>query len=139
MSTLAGPAPGVLDPAGSTHGDPATRGTLVTKEKVLRKIAGQAASELPFIGGRSGGLLGLGASGDLDARPQAEVDLDGTTAFVSLTVAMLYPTPLRAGTEQLRSHVTEVLERTTAVHVGRIDVTIVSLETGTAGRGRSLE
>ncbi|MFC3298413.1 Asp23/Gls24 family envelope stress response protein [Arthrobacter agilis] len=149
MSTWTGPAPDSPAPGspapdsplygGTPHGDPSSRGTLVLKEKVLQKIAGQAAAELPFVGGRSGGVLGLGATGDLDARPQADVDLDGSTAFVSLTVTMLYPTPLRAGTEQLRAHVTETLERTTPVHVGRIDVTIASLETGSAGKGRRLE
>ena len=108
------------------------------KEKVLRKIASQAASELPFVGGRTGGVLGLGASGDLDARPAVDVELNGNTAYVSLNVALLYPSPLRAGTETLRRHVTDVLERTTAVHVGRMDVTVASLENTAGGRGRSL-
>ena len=116
----------------------AQRGTLVMKEKVLRKIASQAASELPFVGGRTGGVLGLGASGDLDARPSVDVELNGNTAYVSLTVALLYPSPLRAGTETLRRHVTDVLERTTSVHVGRMDVTVASLENTATSKGRSL-
>jgi uncharacterized alkaline shock family protein YloU len=116
----------------------AQRGTLVVKEKVLRRIASQAASELPFVGGRTGGVLGLGVSGDLDARPAVDVELNGTSVYVSLTVALLYPSPLRAGTETLRRHVTDVLERTTPVHVGRVDVTVVSLENTASGKGRSL-
>lgn len=114
------------------------RGALQVSEKALRKIAAQAASELPFVGGVSGGVLGIGQDSDLTARPKADIELSGHTAFVTLSVAMTYPSQLREGTERLRSHVTDALQSSTGITVGRVDIEITALHTGRKSAGREL-
>ncbi|GAB3536049.1 hypothetical protein GCM10027403_15410 [Arthrobacter tecti] len=115
---------------------PTERGTLILNEKVLRKIASQAASELPFVGGMSGGVLGIGRETDLSARPKAEIELAGNTAFVNLAVALIYPLDLRHGTERLRDHVSKALQSWTGVTVGRLDIDVTALDTGSSDTAR---
>ncbi|MBG6192367.1 putative alkaline shock family protein YloU [Arthrobacter sp. CAN_A212] len=114
------------------------RGALQVSEKALRKIAAQSASELPFVGGVTGGVLGIGQDSDINARPKADIELSGRTAFVTLSVAMAYPSSLREGTQRLRGRVKDALESSTGITVGRVDIEITALHTGRESAGREL-
>lgn len=114
------------------------RGTLTMSEKVVQKLAAQGASELPFVGGLRGGVLGVGRHADTQQRPHASVDISGTAVTVFLDVALDFPADLAARSADIRRHVTTTLERVTGLQVRRIDITVKALTTGSDRRHRSL-
>ncbi|MDV5999556.1 Asp23/Gls24 family envelope stress response protein [Kocuria rhizophila] len=103
---------------------PTGRGTLTVPASVVAKIAAQAAAELPTVGAASGGVLGLGARRDFTDRPQAEAELYGNTAVISVDLGITYPTPLRTGAEAIRNHIARRVGELTGFDVGRIDLQI---------------
>ena len=117
----------------SRTGDPRTRGKLVVAERVLEKIAGQAASEVTTVSGRSGGFLGIGAESDTNARPKVEATLNDRSADLSVAVGIAYPGSIRRATTELREHLTRRVEALTgfAVHRVDVDVTVLPLQDGT--------
>lgn len=110
--------------------EPRRRGRLVLPERVIEKIAGQAASEVAEAAGRSGGVLGIGAAADSSARPRVEVDLSAVSADLSIKVGIAYPGSIRAATQQLRDHVTRRVEELTGVDVRRVDIDVTFLTLG---------
>ena len=106
------------------HAQPAGRGSLTVPASVVAKIAAQAAAELPTVGAASGGVLGLGARRDFNGRPQAEAELYGNTAVISLDLGITYPTPLRTGSEAIRTYVARRVGELTGLTVGQIDLQI---------------
>lgn len=117
--------------------EPRRRGRLVLAEKVVEKIAGQAANELSVASGRSGGLLGIGSDADPAARPRVEVDLSTESADLAIKIGIAYPGSIRAATQQVREHVTRRVEELTGVDVRRIDIEVTFLTINlNDGRGR---
>lgn len=104
-----------------------SRGRLVIDKKVVERIASHAASESGPTGGVSGGFLGLGASGDLDTPPTADVELVGQTAVVGVALTVAYPAPIRAASDHVRTHVMERVHTLTGVEVTRVDITVARL------------
>ncbi|HEY5821280.1 MAG TPA: Asp23/Gls24 family envelope stress response protein [Propionibacteriaceae bacterium] len=112
----------------------ARRGRLVLADKVIEKIAGQAAAEIGAAHGRSGGLLGIGAESDSQARPNVDVDLGSDSADLAISVGIAYPGSIRQATQQIREHVTQRVENLTGVRVRRVDIDVAFLATpGTDG------
>lgn len=111
----------------SAPSQPRSRGRLVLEKRVVERVAAQAASESTRAGGVSGGFLGLGTRGDLDARPATTVELVGSAATVRLDLTVAYPVPIRQATEQVRSHVMDRVHELTGVEVTRVDITVVGL------------
>lgn len=114
--------------------EPRRRGTLVLAERVLEKIAAQAATEVVATAGRSGGFLGIGAEPVANARPKVDVTLSAESADLALAVGITYPGSIRRATQEVRDHVTERVETLTGVDVRRVDVevTFLSVRNGTA-------
>ena len=110
-----------------------TRGTLVVAERVLEKIAAQAATEVPEVSGRSGGFLGIGADTDPAARPKVDATLSAESADLAIAVGIAYPGSIRRAAAALRDHVTQRVEALTGVDVRRvdIDVTFLPVQEGT--------
>lgn len=106
---------------------PRRRGRLVLAERVLEKIAGQAATEVSVASGRSGGVLGFGADADAIARPHVNVDLSAESADLALSVGIAYPGSIRTATQQVREHVTRRVEELTGVDVRRVDIDVTFL------------
>lgn len=134
------------DPGAATSREPhrpspaaPTRGTLTLTEKVVEKLAAQSASELPFVTGFGGGVLGVGQRVGRGHRPHASVDLSGPTVSVVLDVALEFPANIAARSTEIRRHVTDALARMTGLHVRRVDITIKALVTGTDRARRRLE
>lgn len=119
------------DDSSASLGDPAHRGQLVIAERVIEKVASQAASEVSVSAGRSGGVLGIGAHTDTTARPKVQVELSGRSATVEVETGVVYPTPLKQATGRIRDHVISRVEELTGVQVKRVDITIAWLTTGT--------
>jgi uncharacterized alkaline shock family protein YloU len=78
------------------------RGALNIAERVVAKIAGRAAAEVDGVDIRAAGGLG-----QLFGRTTPDVDakLDGTTAAVTVTVAVAYPRPVFDTAAQVRRRV----------------------------------
>ncbi|MHA7210436.1 Asp23/Gls24 family envelope stress response protein [Arthrobacter sp. MDT1-65] len=115
------------------------RGTLTMSEKVVEKVAAQGASELPFVGGFGGGVLGVGRHAGAGHRPRASMELSGTGVTVFLDIALDFPADIAARSADIRRHVTSTLERVTGLRVRRIDITIKALTTGADRPSRSLQ
>lgn len=115
------------------------RGTLTMSEKVVEKVAAQGASELPFVGGFGGGVLGVGRHAGTGHRPRASVNLSGTGVTVFLDIALDFPADIAARSADIRRHVTGTLERVTGLRVRRIDITVKALTTGADRPSRSLQ
>lgn len=107
--------------------DPRHRGRLVLAERVVEKIASQAATEVAETSGRSGGFLGRRSELDAHARPKVDVTLSAESADLALSVGIVYPGSLRRATQQLRDHVTARVETLTGVNVRRVDIDVTFL------------
>ena len=57
---------------GATDVTPRRRGSLVLADKVVEKIAAQAAREVAAVSGASGGFLGIGATPDPARNPYSD-------------------------------------------------------------------
>lgn len=106
------------------------RGTLVVAERVLEKVAAQAATEVPSVSGRSGGFLGVGSDADPAARPKVDATLSAESADLSLSVGIAYPGSIRRTAAELRDHVTRRVEALTGVDVRRVDIDVTFLPVG---------
>ncbi|WP_375423020.1 Asp23/Gls24 family envelope stress response protein [uncultured Friedmanniella sp.] len=117
---------------------PRHRGRLVLAQRVVEKVAAQAAAELSLTSGRSGGLLGFGSDADAGARPKVDVQLSGRSADLTLEVGIAYPGSIRSATHLVREHVTRRVEELTGVDVRRVDVEVAFLTSRAAGPARVL-
>jgi uncharacterized alkaline shock family protein YloU len=144
MSTSVSPVSSAVSSTGLSTGtssrpvavEPRRRGTLVLAERVVEKIAAQAATEVMATSGRSGGFLGIGSGADPQARPRVDVTLSAESADLALAVGIAYPGSIRRATQEVRDHVTERVETLTGVDVRRVDVdvTYLSVQDRTAAR-----
>lgn len=107
--------------------EPARRGRLVLPEKVVEKIAGQAAAEIGASWGRTGGLLGFGADNDPRARPKVNAHLSASSADLEISVGITYPQSIRQSSQQIRDHVTRRVHTLTGVSVRRVDIDVTFL------------
>ncbi|NYE71937.1 Asp23/Gls24 family envelope stress response protein [Microlunatus parietis] len=115
--------------------DPRTRGRLTIPQRVVQRIAAQAASEIAAAGGRAGGLLGLGGRVEQGARPKVTATLSSESVDLAIELALDYPVSLRTAARQVRDHVAERVRTLTGVAVHRIDLTVVAV--GLADRADS--
>lgn len=114
----------------TAHGErvvPRLRGRLALTEKVVAKIAGQAATEVDGTSGRAGRLLGFRDKGEATSRPKVEVELSGETADLALAVGIPYPGSIRDATQLVREHVTRRVEELTGVDIRRVDIDVAFL------------
>jgi uncharacterized alkaline shock family protein YloU len=91
----------------------ADRGRLVVAEKVVAKIATQAAREVSPDGG--------------GAAPRVRVTLADNVASLTVELGVAFPRPIRATVIELQQHLTRRLQELAGVRVARIDVRIVRL------------
>ncbi|WP_114853959.1 Asp23/Gls24 family envelope stress response protein [Brachybacterium sp. YJGR34] len=110
------------------------RGATSVPSQVVARIAEQAAFEVPGIGSDAGGVLGVGARRDFEARPSVEADVFGATAVLRLDVGLVFPVALAPALAGLREHVTARVEELTGLTVGRLEVTVSWLHATTTGR-----
>jgi uncharacterized alkaline shock family protein YloU len=105
--------------------DAENRGRTSVADRVVEKIAGQAAIEIDHVTGVPRRVLGqtLGkVKADSSARASAKVD--GSIVSVSVSVAVEYPTPVRAAAAAVRAHVTETVGRLCDLQVVEVHVDV---------------
>ncbi len=110
-------------------------GRVDVADRVVSKIAAQAAVELDHVGAAAPRVLGRSLNGlssrhtDLDTVPKCDATVDGQHAFLSMTVSIRWPQSVPDTCQQLRDHVSARVLELTGLSVSEIDVTVDSLVT----------
>lgn len=113
-------------------------GRISVADRVVAKIAAQAAAESPDAGAAAVRMLGhavpgagrLGTRGtDLDALPRTSVEVDGSKAFVTLEIAVRWPAPVSEVTEQVRRRVTDRIRDLAGLEVDEVHIIVADLAT----------
>lgn len=136
MSTaIADPAdPAVDSAADDINGGP---GRLTIADRVVEKIASQAANEVDRATGAPRRVLGVHVGGD-DRAPQVDAHVDGGIATVSIVMSVAWPSPVREVTRRVRAQVTERLADLAGITRAQVDIRVsaLSAETTTERRVR---
>jgi uncharacterized alkaline shock family protein YloU len=101
------------------------RGNLRIADRVVEKVASQAAVEVDHVTGVPRRVLGqtLGkVKADSAARASAKVD--GAVVAVSVSVAIEYPTPVREVAALVRAQVVERVGAICGLHVAEVHVDV---------------
>jgi uncharacterized alkaline shock family protein YloU len=112
------------------------RGALDIADRVVAKIAGRAASEVPGVQvPNAGGLRDLVGSG----MPKVQADVDGTTAAVTVVVAIDYPLPVFDTAAEIRRQVTSRLADLAGIDRVDVRVEVAELIVSRRSTGRRVE
>ena len=118
-----------------------SRGETIIGATVVEKIATRAASEVDGVGGvlQTGlsRLLPWTVGGDSPARASAEVGTD--TVTVDLTVNVLYPEPVAAVTNEVRTQVIRRLSELCGLRATQVNIAVPALVTPPRGARRRVE
>lgn len=118
-----------------------SRGETIIGATVVEKIATRAASEVDGVGGvlQTGlsRLLPWTVGGDSPARASAEVGTD--TVTVDLTVNVLYPQPVAAVTNEVRTQVIRRLSELCGLRATQVNIAVPALVTPPRGARRRVE
>jgi uncharacterized alkaline shock family protein YloU len=127
------------DPAGRAELAGRTElGRITVADRVVTKIAAQAAGENPDAGAAASRVLGravpgaghLGVRGtDLDALPKTTVQVDGSKAYVHLEITVRWPASIAEVTGQVRAHVRERVRELAGLEVDEVHIVVASLAT----------
>jgi uncharacterized alkaline shock family protein YloU len=113
-------------------------GRITVADRVVTKIAAQAAVENPDAGAAASRVLGravpgaghLGVRGtDLDALPKTTVQVDGSKAYVNLEIAVRWPASVTEVTSQVRRHVRERVRELAGLEVDEVHIVVADLAT----------
>ncbi len=117
--SVSDPAPDRVPDHGSDQAsDPGDRGRLRIADRVVERIAVQAAHEVD-------GVVRAGSTLDraLGRRyPKADAEVAGDRVRVTMQVATVWPTPLTRAAREVRAAVTEHLSTMVGMHVDSVDV-----------------
>lgn len=117
------------------------RGVTLIGPSVVEKIAGRAASEVDGVGGvvQTGlsRLLPWSVGADVPARASAEVHDE--TVTVDLTVNVLYPRPVAAVTNEVRTRVVQRLAELCGLRATEVNIAVPALVTPPRGARRRVE
>ena len=103
------------------------RGTTTIADRVVAKIAAQAASEIDHVGGRRRRLLGIPLPVGDQQRPHVDAQVNGKTARLQMSLGIEYPAPLRAITRQVRAATIARIHELARIEVNTLDITVVAL------------
>ncbi|PRY50649.1 cell envelope-related Asp23 family protein [Geodermatophilus tzadiensis] len=112
--------------ADAPRGELDGRGRLVVADRVVERIAAQAAAEVDRATGSPRRLLGV-AVGSAEDRPQVDARVDWPVATVSVVMSVAWPAPVLEVTEQVRRHVTERLAALAGVRTAGVDIRVTAL------------
>jgi uncharacterized alkaline shock family protein YloU len=107
-------------------GDPASRGHLEIADRVIERIAAQAAAEVARATGTSRRLLGV-SLGTQDERPDVTAHVDGDVATVDVVMSVAWPAPVAEVTEQVRARIVQRLADLADVRTAQVDIRVTAL------------
>lgn len=117
--------------------DPGGPGRTVIADRVVERVAAQAVAEVDRATGVARSILGV-ALGATDERTRAKVSaaVDGGIVSVRVILAVIWPSPVRAVTREVREHVTTRVQELTGLRVADVDVQVSELLTATTQPAR---
>lgn len=115
-----------VPPADPAAGDAATRGRLEIADRVIERIAAQAAAEVDQATGTSRRVLGV-AFGEEDQRPRVTARVDGDVATVAVVMSVAWPAPVPEVTEQVRARITQRLTELADMRTAQVDIRVTAL------------
>jgi uncharacterized alkaline shock family protein YloU len=113
-------------------------GLISINDRVVEKMAAQAAVEIPDAGGAAPRVLGravTGASGlgvrqtSLTALPRTAADIDGSTVVLDMSISVRWPASVAAVTSAVREHVRDRVTELTGLTVTEISISVTDLVT----------
>ena len=110
---------------------PGQRGQTTIADRVVTRVAAQAAAEVGQTGGAARQLAGITIgrqAGEGTARVSARID--GHLAMIQLRLSLAYPAPVRSLTREVRRHVIERVTGLTGFEVRHVDIEVASLVRG---------
>ncbi len=119
----------------STSPEDAVHGRVDIADRVVSKIAAQAAVELEHVGAAAPRVLGRSLDGlssrhtDLDSVPKCDATVDGDHAYLAMTVSIRWPQSVPDTCARLREHVGARVLQLTGLTVNEVDLTVDSLVT----------
>ncbi len=112
----------------SGYREPAERGSLTIKDKVVERLATKAALDTDGVLPRSAGLDKL-TGRDL---PRVRVQISGDRVRAGVDIAARWPMPLPALTASVRRNVAHALSALGGLHVDGVDVSVPAVLVDTA-------
>lgn len=113
-------------------------GQITLQDRVVAKLAAQAALEIsdagaaaPRVLGRAvtgGGALGIRPT-SLTALPKASAEVDGSTGRVELSISVRWPVSVPAVTMAVRAHVIDRLRDLTGLQISEVRIEVTDLVT----------
>ncbi|WP_380168895.1 Asp23/Gls24 family envelope stress response protein [Jannaschia sp. R86511] len=103
-------------------------GVTTIADRVVEKIAGQAATEVPYAGGSARRVLGVAVGEDKEQdRPHVDAHVHGGTVTVDITMSVVYPEPVQEVAQAVRRNVEQRVSTLTGLDVAQVDITVTSL------------
>jgi uncharacterized alkaline shock family protein YloU len=115
-------------------------GAIVIADTVVAKLAARATLGIPNAGGATPRILGQALPGaghlqiresSLDTMPQASADVDGSVAFIDLSISVRWPASVAQVTAQVRDHVASRVQELTGLTVAQVRIAVTALVTDT--------
>ncbi len=123
-----GPAAGTVpaDDGAVADGGSATRGRLEIADRVIERIATQAAAEVDRATGTPRRMLGVSFGSPTD-RPDVSARVDGQIAIVDVVMSVAWPAPVTKVTEQVRARIVQQLVDLAGVRAAQVDIRVTAL------------
>lgn len=113
-------------------------GTITVNEKVVAKIAAQAAVEVPDAGGSASRLLGRQLPGapqlglrttSLSSVPATRARIDGTTVYLDVEMSVRWPASIRTVGDAVRGRIIQRVTELTGLSVSEVSLKVTDLVT----------
>lgn len=120
-------------------------GVISINDRVVEKMAAQAAAEIPDAGaaaprvpGRSvTGAAALGARAtSLTAPPKASAEVDGSIVILDLSISVRWPASVPEVTSAVREHLRSRVKELTGLTVAEVSISVTDLATRLPGPSR---
>lgn len=123
-----GPADGTVpaDDGAVADDGAATRGRLEIADRVIERIAAEAAAEVDRATGAQRRVLGVSVGSQAD-RPDVSARVDGPVALVSVVMSVAWPAPVTEVTEQVRARIVQQLADLAGVRAAQVDIRVTAL------------
>jgi uncharacterized alkaline shock family protein YloU len=113
-------------------------GMIRLDDRVVEKMAAQAAVEIPDAGGAAPRVLGHAMTGaaafgarrtSLTALPKATADVDGSIVILDLSISVRWPASVPAVSSAVREHVRSRVSELTGLTVHEVSISVTDLVT----------
>lgn len=126
------------DDAGEQRIGPTGLGVISIADTVVAKLASRAAVEIDDVGAAASRVLGREVSGggldrlglkrsEVGALPSSHAHVDGRLAFVTLTLSVRYPSPVRQVAAAVRERVVGRVGQMTGLQIVEVDIKVPAL------------